>query len=176
MYAINVVIDDVIDALGDFLEPFVGESVEIIRGQVNRTPPPVAAYVELTELLSVDLAIPYQECADDPENPEDSVTWLTGRTRIDVQVDFYGPSSGDWCRAVQNAFRTGYGFDSFPDTMKPLYTTDGFQHPWNTAEQQSVTRWTLTASIQYNPKADAPQQFADTLTPSVNVPADQPAS
>lgn len=173
MYQQSVSIDDVIDGLADFIQPFVGEDVKIIRGQVNRTSPPPESYVELTEVLSVDLAVPYQGygMSDQPE-PQFDLADLKSRSRFDVQIDFYGPSSGEWCRMVQTAFRTIYGFDNFPENIKPLYTSDGLQHPWNTAEQQSVTRWTLTASIQYNPSVSVPQQFADELVATVEVPVD----
>ena len=172
MYTVNVTVDDIIDALGDFIELFVG-GADIIRGQVNRTPPPSGQYVELTEILSNDLAVPYQEYVASLDPEIDGETNLIGRVRVDVQADFYGSQSGDWCRAVQNAIRTGYGYSVFSDDIKPLYTTDGFQHPWNTGEQQSVTRWTLTVSIQYNPQLTVPQQFAETLTPTVEVPVDE---
>lgn len=173
-YEISVVIDQIIDALGDFIEPFVF-GADIIRGQVNRTPPPSGEYVELTEILSSDLAIPYQEYSkSDAEDPPiyDQAD-LIGRVRSDIQVDFYGDSSGNWCRAVLNAIRTGYGFDQFPDGIRPLYASDGMQHPWTTGEKQSVTRWTITVSIQYNPQLTVPQEFADELSAIVDVPVDQ---
>lgn len=171
-YEISVVIDEIIDALGDFIEPFVF-GADIIRGQVNRTPPPSGEYVELTEILSVDLSVPYQTYEDDPQEPENALTNLVGRVRSDIQVDFYGDNSGSWCRAIQNAIRTGYGFDNFPDNIKPLYASDGMQHPWSSGEKQSITRWTLTVSIQYNPQVTAPQEFADELSATVAVPVDE---
>lgn len=169
MYEISIVIDEIIDALGNFIQPFVGEA-EIVRAQVNRVAPPTGPYVELTEILSVDLSVPYQDYADDLLEP---VAILTGRVRSDIQVDFYGPSSGDWSRVVQNALRTTYGFDKFPPSIKPLYTTDGFQHPWASGEQQSLTRWTLTVTLQYNPQVSVPQEFANELTVNVKTPVDE---
>jgi len=170
MYEISIVIDEIIDALADFIEPFVGDA-KIIRGQVNRTPPPKGGYVELTEILSVDLAIPYQTYADNVD-PDLAAMNLVGRVRSDIQVDFYGDDSGSWCRIIQNAIRTGYGFDKFPENIKPLYSTDGFQHPWNSGEQQSTTRWTLTVSTQYNPLVTVPQQYAAELDMTVWTPVD----
>jgi len=172
-YEISVVIDDIIDALADFIDPFV-DGAEIIRGQVNRTPPPSGQYIELTEILSVDLSVPYQQYSASAQvDPVLDQADLIGRVRSDIQVDFYGDNSGNWCRVILNAIRTGYGFDAFPENIKPLYATDGMQHPWTTGEKQSVTRWTITVSIQYNPQVTVPQEFADEITANVAVPVDQ---
>ena len=166
MYSVSVSIDEIIDALADLIEPFVG-GAEIIRGQVNRTPPPRGDYVELTEILSVDLAIPYTDYVTAGQAE------LTGRSRFDVQVDFYGEQSGGWCRAIQNVIRTGYGFDRMPDGIKPLYTDDGRQHPWASGEQQTITRWTLTVTLQYNPVVSVPQQSAVELDADIRPPVDE---
>jgi hypothetical protein len=48
-----------------------------------------------------------------------------------------------------------------------LYCSDGHQMPLTTGEQQYETRWTLTASLQYNPTVSIPQQSANTL--AVNI-------
>jgi hypothetical protein len=165
-YLSSITIDDVIDALKDFLTPFVPGG-EILRAQVNRTPMAASPCVYLTELLQVDLDIPYPEFLSG-----DDVVAIHGGTRIDIQIDFYGASSGDYCKAVKAAFRTGYGFDQFPENIRPLYTSDGVQSPLITGEQQYESRWTLTVSLQYNPIVTIPQQFADELVPNPLIPAD----
>ena len=163
-YLPSITIDTAIDALADFLQPFAAAS-EIVRAQVNRTSMPTGDCVVLTELLSVDLAVPYVDLIA-------SGVAATGRQRFDVQVDFYGASAGDQCRSVMNAFRTGWGFDSFPNGIKPLYTSDGVQSPLVSGEQQWVSRWTLTVSLQYNPVVTLPQQSADELAPNTIDAAD----
>jgi len=166
----SILIDTIIDALAAYLAPFVG-GVPIVRGQVNRVPMPQGAFVELTEILTVDLSVPYAGY--------DTVLGtaiLHGPARIDIQVDFYGTSAGDYCKAAKTAFRTGWGFDAFPTDIKPLYMSDGTQSPLTTGEQQYETRWTLTASMQYNPTVSVPQQFADALAVNiVNVERAYPA-
>jgi len=166
----SILIDTIIDALAAYLVPFVG-GVPIVRGQVNRVPMPQGAFVELTEILTVDLSVPYAGY--------DTVLGtaiLHGPARIDIQVDFYGAAAGDYCKAAKTAFRTGWGFDAFPTDIKPLYMSDGAQSPLTTGEQQYETRWTLTASMQYNPTVSVPQQFADALAVNiVNVERAYPA-
>lgn len=166
----SIIIDAVIDALATYLTPFVA-GAPIIRGQVNRVAMPQGAFVELTEILTVDLSVPYAGY--------DTVLGtaiLHGPARIDVQVDFYGAAAGDYCKAAKTAFRTGWGFDAFPADIKPLYMSDGTQSPLITAEQQYESRWTLTASMQYNPTVTLPQEFADTLDVTlVNIERAYPA-
>lgn len=157
MYTSSITVDNVIDALADFLQPFVS-GAEIVRAQVNRVSMPLPPCVELTELFHVDLRVPSQDY--DVLNGEAD---LSASNRVDIQVDFYGDDAGDYCRSVETAFRTMWGFDKFPVGIKPLYTSDGIQSPLISGEQQYVSRWTLTVSMQYNPIVSVPQQFADTL-------------
>lgn len=154
MYSASITVDNVIDALADFIQPFVG-TTPIIRAQVNRVPMPTPGCVVLTELLQVDLEVPTID--NDSVNQENTIT---GPKRIDVQIDFYGPSAGDWCAAVKGVYRTPYATSQFSDGIKPLYCGDGIQSPLITGEEQWASRWTLTASLQYNPSVIVPQQSA----------------
>ena len=166
MYTSSITVDQVIDALADFLAPFV-PAAQIVRAQVNRVPMPSNPGVVLTEMLQVDLSVPATEY-----QPVDGTATIEGSTRIDIQIDFYGAQAGEFCKTVKTAFRSHWGFSHFPANIKPLYTSDGIQAPLVTGEQQYESRWTLTASLQYNPIVTVPQDFADVLTPNKVLPAD----
>lgn len=166
MYSSSITVDQVIDALADFLAPFV-PAAQIVRAQVNRVPMPSNPGIVLTELNQVDLSVP-----DTEYQPDDSTATIKGPTRIDVQIDFYGAQAGEFCKTVKTAFRSQWGFEHFPANIKPLYTSDGIQAPLVTGEQQYESRWTLTASLQYNPIVTVPQDFADVLVPNKILPAD----
>lgn len=151
----DIIVDNVIDALGSFIELFSGPGTTI-RGDVNRSPMPSDPFVELTELMTSDLEIPttaYQ--------PSAGTATIQGPAKITVQADFYGEQGGDFCRAVKQAIRTGWGYDQFPVNIRPLYTDDGRQMPFTTGEQQYDRRWTLTIALQYAPTITVSQQFAD---------------
>ena len=159
-YVASITVDDVITALGAFVQPFIGQGTPIIRGQQNRVSPPpsdATGWLVLTELLQVDIETP---SLSDVGNQTVSIA---GPKRIDVQMDFYGPSAPDWCAAVKGVWRTVYAPAQFRDGIKPLYCDDGRQMPLITAEQQYQSRWTLTASLQYNLVVSLPQQSATTL-------------
>lgn len=166
MYTTDKTIDDVIDALGDFIELFVS-GAEIIRGEVNRVPHPDAPFVVLTELFSDEIERPKTDWT-----PAANTITITAPTRFDIQADFYGEAAGDYCKAIKQAIRTGWGFDQFPDGIKPLYTDQGHQAPLVTGEQQYMRRWILTISMQYNPAVDVSQQFADEASVSAIEPVD----
>ena len=159
-YRASITVDQVIDALAAFLAPFVPG--EIVRAQVNRVPMPGVPCVVITELLIVDLSMPHMAY-----QPTDATATIFGPSRIDVQLDFYAADASEYCKAVQSAFRSVWGFEQFPANIKPLYTGDGIQAPLVTGEQQWHTRWTLTVSMQYNPTVTVPQQFADEATVTI---------
>lgn len=164
-YTPSIIVDAVISALGSFLQPFVGTS-PIVRGQTNRVPMPTDGFVKLTEILQVDLETPIVS------NPANAQVSITGPKRIDIQVDFYGPSAGDQCAAVKGVFRTSYCVAQFPAGIAPLYCSDAHQAPLITGEEQYLARWTITASLQYNPIVYISQQSATAL--SINILEDLP--
>ena len=156
-YIISITIDNVIDALDAFITPFIGGAT-VFRAQANRVAMPEAPCVKLTEVLSVDLETPTSTYNPDPDN---SIQSIIAPKRIDIQIDFYGENAGDLCAAVKSVYRTEYATQQFPDGIKPLYCSDGIEAPLITGEEQYERRWTITASLQYNPAISAPQQFAD---------------
>lgn len=172
MYTASISVDQVIDALAAFLAPFVPGG-QIVRAQVNRVALPSNPCCVLTEILQVDLSVPATEYQP-PTAPAPAIGTATiyGPSRIDVQIDFYGAQAGEFCKTAKTAFRSHWGFAHFPANIKPLYTSDGVQSPLTTGEQQYESRWTLTASMQYNPTVTVPQEFADQAFPNTVVPVD----
>ena len=166
MYSSSITVDQVIDAMADFLAPFV-PAAQIVRAQVNRVPMPSNPGIVLTELNQVDLSVP-----DTEYQPDASTATIKGPTRIDVQIDFYGAQAGEFCKTAKTAFRSHWGFAHFPANIKPLYTSDGVQSPLTTGEQQYESRWTLTASMQYNPTVTVPQEFAEEAYVKKLIPID----
>lgn len=160
LYVPSILIDAVIVALSGFLQPFVGEDTPIIRGQQNRVPPPILAFVKLYEVFEGDLETPTMTQNPDPATQQ--ATILTP-TKIDIQVDFYGIAAGDWLKAVKAVYRSPYAPAQFPDGIAPLYCSDGHQAPLITGEEQYENHWVLTAVLQYNPNVIVPQQSATAL-------------
>ena len=166
LYTASITVDQVIDALAAFLAPIIPGG-QVVRAQVNRVALPANPCAVLTELLQVDLSVPATEY-----QPLDNTATIYGPSRIDIQIDFYGAQAGEFCKTVKTAFRSHWGFSHFPANIKPLYTSDGSQTPLTTGEQQYESRWTLTASMQYNPTVTVPQEFADVAYPNKVISVD----
>ena len=174
MYAPSIGIDDVISALIAFLQPFVGNAsggtvtpnvpTPIIRGQANRVPPPVPAFVVVTEIHRANLDTPVFINSADPNIQQATVT---NSKQIDIQIDFYGVDSANWSAAVETVFRSPYAPDQFPTGMAPLFCSDAQQAPLITGEEQYENRWVLTASLEYNPDVTVPQQSATELRTTI---------
>lgn len=157
-YIPSIALDAVMDALGAFIQPFIGASTPIVRAYDNDVATPPLPYAELIELLQIDLETP-RECYDTENLQLD----LTSPKRIDIQLNVVGPSAAEQCSAIKGVFRSTYAASQFPAGIAPLYCDDGRCNPMVTAEQQYDYRWTLTCSLQYNPVVVLPQQSADTL-------------
>lgn len=156
MFTASITVDEVIDALANFLQPLCGNA-QIVRAQVNRVPMPLNPCVVLTELLQVDLSTP--EAGNWTPTSGD----LTVPTRLDVQIDFYDGGASEFCKAVKGVFRSVYAVSMFPAGITPLYCSDGVQASLVTGEQQYESRWTITASLQYNASVTVPMQSAEEL-------------
>jgi len=165
-YISSITVDQVIDALQSFMQPFMQGGL-VVRGQTNRVALPSSPCAVLTELFQDDLDIPYMNYDGNA-----GTTTISGPTKIDIQIDFYGISAGELCRVIKSAFRSQWAYDQFPANIRPLYTDQGRQAPLITGEEQYETRWILTASLQYNPTVSLPQQSADQLAVAATVDVD----
>lgn len=155
-YTPSITLDDIYNALGDFIQNFVGDA-PVVRGQTNRVSMPQAPFVLMTELRNADLQVPHVDY--DFSIGADSAQ-IQNAQSFDIQVDFYASNAGDLCSTVMVALRSSWGWDQFPEGIRPLYTADGIQAPLISGEQQYENRWILTTSLQYNPALTVPQQYA----------------
>ena len=156
-YTVEKTIDDAIDALAEAIQPFCLEC-EIIRTQENRVPMPLGQFVAINEVLTVDLATPVKI-----NDPGGSSAEITLSKRSDLQIDFYGPFSGDQARAFSAVFKTEHMALMLPDWVRPLYAGDAVNSPLISGEQQYVQRWILTISVQFNAVINVPIQSANTI-------------
>ena len=134
-------------------------SCPVIRTQVNRVPPPVGAYVAMTQTGGAPLST-------------NTDTWTaTEKTvlrpeQFTIQIDCYGAGSGDDARAIAALMRDAYACDlmaaSNPN-IQPMYAGDARQMPLVDGESQYEERWTFDVVLQINPTITMPQQSANAL-------------
>lgn len=142
--------------------PVTGPNV--VKGQQNRTPMPTGPnFVILTPTGRAQLATTARTYVptDDPA-PAVGQRDTQRQTRLDVQIDVYGPAAAENVQIVSTLLRDMYGCDFLrPYQVQPLYCNDPRQLPLVTGEQQYLARWMLGATLQFNPTVSTSQQFAD---------------
>lgn len=152
---------DMLTKLVGFIASIVPDSVRVIQGLGNRAPPPSGPFVAVTVIRQRRLATNDEAYTDDYPTPGSravSASW-----NINVQVDFYGPESGNWATAFCTLFRDDAGCDFLAPECQPLYADTPRLVPWVSSESQWVHRWTVTAALNWRELVTVSQQFAGAL-------------
>jgi len=164
--ALSVTEDDVFTALRAFLLGFIDPAVEVVQGQNNRVPEPVAqTYIVMTPMHRSRLAV----SVNNPETGQGpTTTIIEANSQFDMQLDLHGPGGSDLATLIVALFMDQYGVDAFNGTpVAPLFATEGHQIPFVNGEDQYENRWVMTVAMQIKPTVSTPLQFAATLTPTV---------
>ena len=137
---------------------------QVVKGQQNRVPMPTGPnFVVLTPTGRAQLATTARtyEPTDDPA-PAVGQRGTQRQTRLDIQIDVYGPTAAENVQIVSTLLRDAYGCDFLRSRkVQPLYCNDPRQLPLVTGEQQYLQRWMLGATLQFNPTVSTSQEFAD---------------
>jgi len=163
---LNLTESSVLQALGTFLVAILPTGTDVVTAQDNRVPAPQAAnYAVMTPILRTRLAT--NETTYTDNFPGTTQTRQdTQATQLTVQVDTFGPASGDNAQLLATLLRSdwacdqfaGYGFD-----VSPLYTSEPRQMKFLNESVQIEQRWTTDVVLQADIAVTVPQQFADQL-------------
>lgn len=158
--------DAIFTALRAFLLAVLPDGVEVVQGQDNGVPEPVAGdHVVMTADRRTQLAQTAHEW-----NGAGGTIGVARSSALHFRLDIYGPNSADNGQVITTLFRDAYGCDFFrPYGMQPLYCDDGQQMPLVNGEFQYEGRWMIRATLQANILVTTPAQFADTITPEIVV-------
>lgn len=167
---ISITESNILTALGNFLVGALPAGVTIVRGQDNQVVEPLDDFVVMTPMLRNRLA-----------TNVDSWLYVAAPTtlahlqsvQVTVQIDVYGPNSGDYSQIVSTLLRDAYACDVFEASgfdIQPLYAGDPTQRPFINGEGQYENRWGVDAVLQANPIVSSPQDFANVLTPTIPAP------
>jgi hypothetical protein len=159
---VSLTTEDLYTALRRFVLDVVPTGVEVVQGLGNRvsTPPPSPGFVAMTANLISPHRTPVESWERD--NPDPNAISIEQGTVVRVQLDCYGPTSGDWAIALVAALRSEYGVRLLAPEAAPLYAEDPIQAPLIDSEGQYESRWIVGARLQYNPVVSTPMEFADT--------------
>ena len=147
-----------------FITSVLGSGVQVVRGLGNRVPAPLPqfGFVVITPIYQERLAYNEDTYTVASGIPPPAPTQLSVRmsTRIDIQIDCYGPNSGSWAAMLAALWKDDYACDLMVNSQ-PLYADDIRMIPLVDSEEQFEERWSLTATAQYNPVVTPAQTFGD---------------
>jgi hypothetical protein len=167
-----------LQAVGNFLVAVLPTGTQVVVGQDNRVASPQSAnYAVMTPIMRTRLATNLTTYADGyPSNPQTRAD--TQATMVTIQVDTFGPLSGDHAQIIQTLFRSDWGVDQFATSgfdVTPLYTSEPRQMKFTDESAQVQQRWSIDLMCQADPIVTVPQDFADQLAVGViNVDAAYP--
>jgi hypothetical protein len=155
--------DQIFTVLGDFLTSILPSDVEIVRGLVNRVPPPTGPdYIVMTSEFRTRLAT--NVTTYDTSDPAPTTQAVLEPATFVAQIDVFGPASADNSQIICTLFRSEMATTFFAQSgfdVQPLYVEDPKQIPFSDGEQQYEERWTIDAVMQINPVVTVSQDFAN---------------
>jgi hypothetical protein len=146
-----------------FVTSVLGTSVPVVQGLGNRAAMPLPGFVAVTFLYQDRVATNYDSWTGaDPS----SIAAQQG-LKVAVQIDCYGPTSGDWAAMLTTLWRDEYACNLMAPSCQPLYADNARQMPLIDSEAQYESRYTIDAQLMYNPVTTFPMEFADSLDQGV---------
>lgn len=160
--SITPTLDDVYAAMVAFIMGIIPLDAEhVLKGNQNRVAMPTGPFAIMnivsqkrihTNVDTWDTTIP------DPSGiVREQAIWL------EMQIDLYGPASGDWAAIFTTMFRDDYACLALAPNCQPLHADDPTRAPLVTAESQYLDRWIVRANLEYNPTVSTTDEFADTI-------------
>lgn len=164
---VSVTEEQVFTALRTFLLYVIGSSFEVVRELDNRVPMP-KAFALMNLLNKKRLGWTRRYYTDTPSvGTAPGVHLVTEVQPIEsvIQVDFYGPTSGDQATTLSSVWNTPQAVEFFQASgITPLYSEDPRQAPITDGENQWLVRWLVVLHMQYTPMVDITQDFMDAAT------------
>lgn len=157
-----------VTALRAVLLGVLAPEVEIVKGQINRVPEPLAGdFAVLTPMFRARLSTNVDTFTDEPTaSPPIGRRNSLIPMQLTIQIDIHGPSSADNATIISAVLRDEYATKAFEASgleVQTIYAEDPRQMPFLNGEQQIEWRWTVDAQLQVNPVVRTPQDFADVV-------------
>lgn len=148
---------------------------DVVQGQQNRVPMPKGPnFVILSNVNRGQLSTTVRSYAPSPDPaPATGARGTRRSTSAAIQIDVYGPIAAENMQIIETLLRDPYGCDFLRAyRVQPLFNSDPVQVPLITGEKQYESRWTMHATLQFNPTVSTSQEFADIVEVTL-VEADQ---
>lgn len=150
---------DLFTALRSFIMGLI--ACEVVQGLGNGVPMPRDGFIAMTPINQNRLATNVDTYSD--PTPTTGTKNSKQAVQHTVQIDCYGPLSGDWAAILSTMLRDEYACLAMAPNVQPLHADDPRMAPLTDGENQYEQRWILTALFQVNPVVSTPMQFAAAL-------------
>lgn len=158
--------DDMYTAIGNAIMAWLGlDAAHIVQEFNNEVAMPVGPFVGMR--FGTRKRLRTNKTIWDRTNPAPTAVTKEQGVQIACQLDCYAPNSGDWASILTTLFRDPVGVAALDPICAPLYCDDGRRAPLTDSEEQYEDRWIVMLYLQYNPVLSTPQDFADTLAPTL---------
>lgn len=131
----------------------------VVQGIDNGVPMPLGGFIFMTQVAQIRLATNVDAYAD--PTPTTGTKNSDQSIQVTVQLDCYGPDSGDWASILSTLLRDEYACLALAPAAQPLHADDPRMMPLVDGEQQYEQRWMVSAVLQINPVVSTPMQFFD---------------
>lgn len=163
---VSITLSNVYTVLRAFILAQLPGPPAVVQGFGNRAAMPLDGFVVMTAMLKKRLStnIDTFTTTTDPA-PAPGPQTVEERQQVSVQLDVYGPSSGEWADILTALLRDNVGCLALAPTCTPLYADDPIRAPLTNAEAQYEDRWIVQAVLQYNQIVTVSQDYAVALGP-----------
>lgn len=153
--AVSITQAQVFAALRSFILGLI--SCEVVQGLGNEVPMPAGPFICMTPLFLNRLStnvVTYN--GTDAKASRQAV-------QDTIQLDCYGPLSGDWAVILSTLLRDEYAALTLAPNVVPLHADDPVQMPLIDGEENYEQRWVVKAVLQYNPVVSLPQDYMNAV-------------
>jgi hypothetical protein len=165
-YIISITDDQVFTSLRNWI---LGSAVlsECVQGPINRASMPRGGenFVVMSPTLRARLSL------NTTDYPTQDTQTNTASFDYSIQIDCYGPNSGDTATILHDSWYSDQAFNLLkPQGVSPLWIEEPRFVPLVNGEQQYENRWTMGLHLQFKPAiTDAQQSASDVSINPANI-------
>lgn len=151
---LNTTYDDIYREVRAFLLGlFRLEGERVIRGYSNNAPLPQSPFILMNIIHEQALSTNTHDYSLDEQNTE-----VMQSMEVQMQIDFYGATSGQMARQFCTLWRDFYACERL-QCCQPLYCDDPKYLPFTNEANEYEERFMVTAHLTYNPLIVHDQDF-----------------
>jgi hypothetical protein len=162
-FTVSPTLDDVYTAVKAFLMAVLPlDNEHVAKNVQNRTAMPSGPFAMM--YIATAARLRTNQDTYDPSDPDPAGITREQGVELEMQLDLYGPASGDWAAIVSTLWRDDYGCVALAPNCQPLHADEPVRGPLVTGEEQYLDKWILRAHLQYNPTVSTIDQFASIVS------------